>query len=127
MQEILDESDSKADRKEAIKEKFGAISEEQQKINRNKNWDSFQRFEELEDLQKGFNRIKKELKKNQKIVKSITSQRKRILYEHYQTLEKRYLADNEKQALIEEYKDKKPEEYESKLCYLPFRMEEKQN
>ena len=107
MQEILNENgltEEEEDKKEKIKEKFGASQSETTKSNRQENWDSFQRLDEFVDLQKGFMKIKKEIKKNQKIVKNITSQRKKVLYDHYKTLEKRYLADNEKQALVEEYK-----------------------
>lgn len=37
-----------------------------------------------------------------------------MLYEHYQNLEKKYQEDKDRQAMIEEYKQKDPEAFESK-------------
>lgn len=102
MQEFLDENGMT---EEQVEKKQEA---------RKDNWDSFQRLEEFQDLQKGFMRLKKEIKNNQRIVKSISKQRRQVLYDHYKILEQRYLADNEKQQLVEEYKHKRPEEYERK-------------
>lgn len=93
--------------------------EEAREEARKENWDSFQRLDEFQELNKGFMNIKKQLDKNRKMVKHITHKRKHLLYEHYKSLEERYMKDREKQSLVEEYKSKNPEEYESK-CFCFF-------
>jgi len=90
---------------------------QQEEISREKNWELFQKMSEFDDLNNGFMHIKRQITKNRKEVKSITNKRKHLIYDHYQTLENRYLHDEDKQKLIEEYKDKDPEEYESKLLH----------
>lgn len=82
--------------------------------NRQHNWDMFQALSEFQALNDGFLHIKKQIDKNRKIVKNITHKRKHLLYDHYKTLEQRYMEDQEKQSIIEEYKEKDPEKYQSR-------------
>jgi len=62
---------------------------------RKENWDYFTSLNEFKEMDQVFNRIKKELNRNRKIVKNVTYQRKALLYEHFQTLHQKYMKEKE--------------------------------
>ena len=87
------------EQKHKLEDEAKQIEEAKKQQIRKENWDSFQRLEEFEDLNRGFTKIKKEIERNRRIVKDVGKQRKKVLFTHYKTLEDRYLADEDKQAL----------------------------
>ena len=62
---------------------------------REENWDAFQSLKEFKELNDGFIRVKRDLDKNRRIVKSVTHQRRVLLYEHYQNLDNNYVKELE--------------------------------